>query len=304
MDSGYFFELREGSDLLKGHILFSYTGLKIEKKSEYPVFLVFNDESIDFYFTGLIKKEKNIPHPEFVENKLFSLNLHKGKENILQLNDSLKDLFDLKFPIIKDIGIYEGEDNRNTDKFHITYADLNVFPEVNSDNNLKKKNKKIQQKKGQEQETDKEKKPNQKIFYKTLFLDFIFDVYHSDVFENSPAFTQIKQHLEEIPFIQAIKRKAEFYYQVENNKSDKKLVTFDSTNSNYIDKLIKAQEDWLDILQEENSNKFINKDNKWFKDVETEVKDVFAKQLIGNEFTRSEERRVGKECRSRWSPYH
>ena len=28
-------------------------------------------------------------------------------------------------------------------------------------------------------------------------------------------------------------------------------------------------------------------------------------QIIGNvEYTRSEERRVGKECRSRWSPYH
>ena len=24
----------------------------------------------------------------------------------------------------------------------------------------------------------------------------------------------------------------------------------------------------------------------------------------GKEFSRSEERRVGKECRSRWSPYH
>src|SRR5256885_16928046 len=26
--------------------------------------------------------------------------------------------------------------------------------------------------------------------------------------------------------------------------------------------------------------------------------------IIGREFLRSEERRVGKECRSRWSPYH
>ena len=26
--------------------------------------------------------------------------------------------------------------------------------------------------------------------------------------------------------------------------------------------------------------------------------------LIGKEVLRSEERRVGKECRSRWSPYH
>ena len=26
--------------------------------------------------------------------------------------------------------------------------------------------------------------------------------------------------------------------------------------------------------------------------------------VIGNKIVRSEERRVGKECRSRWSPYH
>ena len=30
----------------------------------------------------------------------------------------------------------------------------------------------------------------------------------------------------------------------------------------------------------------------------------FAFRLFGNIFARSEERRVGKECRSRWSPYH
>ena len=36
---------------------------------------------------------------------------------------------------------------------------------------------------------------------------------------------------------------------------------------------------------------------------------VFDEQMVPNEkvqdfFKRSEERRVGKECRSRWSPYH
>ena len=38
------------------------------------------------------------------------------------------------------------------------------------------------------------------------------------------------------------------------------------------------------------------------------LKDLRGKQVILNIFpsldTRSEERRVGKECRSRWSPYH
>ena len=29
-----------------------------------------------------------------------------------------------------------------------------------------------------------------------------------------------------------------------------------------------------------------------------------TKEMITRSFFRSEERRVGKECRSRWSPYH
>ena len=29
-----------------------------------------------------------------------------------------------------------------------------------------------------------------------------------------------------------------------------------------------------------------------------------TKAMIGDALNRSEERRVGKECRSRWSPYH
>ena len=44
--------------------------------------------------------------------------------------------------------------------------------------------------------------------------------------------------------------------------------------------------------------------------VEKMIADVLADNhqfkyvVIGMESTRSEERRVGKECRSRWSPYH
>ena len=30
----------------------------------------------------------------------------------------------------------------------------------------------------------------------------------------------------------------------------------------------------------------------------------FKEELCREDFNRSEERRVGKECRSRWSPYH
>ena len=38
--------------------------------------------------------------------------------------------------------------------------------------------------------------------------------------------------------------------------------------------------------------------------LETRRRVVFSEQSDGMPFSRSEERRVGKECRSRWSPYH
>jgi len=39
---------------------------------------------------------------------------------------------------------------------------------------------------------------------------------------------------------------------------------------------------------------------KTIKDIDVNGKRV----LVRVDFNRSEERRVGKECRSRWSPYH
>src|SRR5256885_12628784 len=36
----------------------------------------------------------------------------------------------------------------------------------------------------------------------------------------------------------------------------------------------------------------------------TSLRDALARRLSYFPSTRSEERRVGKECRSRWSPYH
>ena len=42
-----------------------------------------------------------------------------------------------------------------------------------------------------------------------------------------------------------------------------------------------------------------NKYRNWMVAPMNEVNELFTKENV-----RSEERRVGKECRSRWSPYH
>ena len=38
--------------------------------------------------------------------------------------------------------------------------------------------------------------------------------------------------------------------------------------------------------------------------VRTKTKNVITGSVVETSYNRSEERRVGKECRSRWSPYH
>ena len=42
----------------------------------------------------------------------------------------------------------------------------------------------------------------------------------------------------------------------------------------------------------------------FFQQIYNMADSVIVGQFVGSSSLRSEERRVGKECRSRWSPYH
>ena len=52
--------------------------------------------------------------------------------------------------------------------------------------------------------------------------------------------------------------------------------------------------------------KALNRDPNSIKQMEIEMKNAYKLNLTDkiDNLSRSEERRVGKECRSRWSPYH
>ena len=57
----------------------------------------------------------------------------------------------------------------------------------------------------------------------------------------------------------------------------------------------------------ENIDKFASLAGAKFEELKREVTqagDKFKENFNAKELLRSEERRVGKECRSRWSPYH
>ena len=49
---------------------------------------------------------------------------------------------------------------------------------------------------------------------------------------------------------------------------------------------------------------FRDSEKEFFKKNDFDLFDITFYPESLNDHTRSEERRVGKECRSRWSPYH
>ena len=53
----------------------------------------------------------------------------------------------------------------------------------------------------------------------------------------------------------------------------------------------------IDYVEDDNFN--YEYDDRWFSPI-----DRTLRRELKSKFNRSEERRVGKECRSRWSPYH
>ena len=62
------------------------------------------------------------------------------------------------------------------------------------------------------------------------------------------------------------------------------------------ERILQAKEKYLQMKSEH--EQFVNEKNNQLRDAENRIRQK------ENSTTRSEERRVGKECRSRWSPYH
>ena len=65
----------------------------------------------------------------------------------------------------------------------------------------------------------------------------------------------------------------------------------------------------FNFLKDKNHNVYLRPDkNMIYRYVDMDSRVIFVKNLVSEaplqEVSRSEERRVGKECRSRWSPYH
>ena len=57
-------------------------------------------------------------------------------------------------------------------------------------------------------------------------------------------------------------------------------------------------------LKKDRLEQLMSSENFFFEEIDLSDKQEMKRLFEVNRFDRSEERRVGKECRSRWSPYH
>lgn len=111
------------------------------------------------------------------------------------------------------------------------------------------------------------------IHKKKLFLDFLFDITHSEVFDNWKHINKVKAFIYNDFFINAIRWKNEYVFsRVEYIKF---LERRDQAKYSkiFIIRLKEAEENWLRLLFDGRANDFCFS-NGWFDDVEEELKDV------------------------------
>lgn len=104
-------------------------------------------------------------------------------------------------------------------------------------------------------------------FLRKLLLDFMFDMMHSDVFQNSRYFDDVKQGLLSDFFFSAIIKKSEYYYwraHVEKYVTSKSEMSKEVLRVLYIDSLDKAEQDWIDTISSPLAEKHFIEYGEWY----------------------------------------
>src|SRR3712207_1849162 len=84
--------------------------------------------------------------------------------------------------------------------------------------------------------------------------------------------------------------------------TEQELILVASEDRHVLHELAEALADSYEVVQAEDGNEVVQLAGE--RNPAIIIADMMLPGITGLELCRSEERRVGKECRSRWSPYH
>lgn len=109
------------------------------------------------------------------------------------------------------------------------------------------------------------------ICFRKLILDFMYDMVHSRLFENSPCYFEIETALRKNFLFNAIISKASYYYDRELYSKNQHDI---HANGLYLFKLVNSEKQWINILRSEKSCNAFWRSKGWFKNVEDEFKNT------------------------------
>lgn len=299
MNYGKWFTLDlEASDLRHGITVFNYRGFKFYKKDapkefekeedgeqttpEYPIFLTFNSDGVHFcchyaLLNPSLKDEdsNNGKLPIYhQDNMILSLecsgNTHTSSDFHHRINDAFCAVYprkdnpiengtgdaffkQFKSQTLRDIEDLEAEKG-------VTYSSLEVFRK-------------------QQIDEDWDVTEYTHFVVRKLFLDFLYDFEHTDVFQNSPHYDTVYSRFHENLLFDAIAKKAEYYYQ-------KKLCenVFCNTKDRFEDKnyllanlenYVYAEHHWVECILNPQSDKLFY-DSNWIISTKKELDNVYT----------------------------
>ena len=161
------------------------------------------------------------------------------------------------------------------------------------DREKRKGNKYTYQLRDEINKNNNKEKPKIKKFLRKLLLDFMFDLMHSDVFECSKYYSEMRDGLMSDFFFSSIIKKSEYYYQrrlirnklqstIENssewssllrcikNKTEKnnspEYNTINAIKNLYAEKLDEAEKEWIDAIMSPMADKHFHFSPEWYED--------------------------------------
>ena len=250
---GHFFKLDRDSLLSSGQIIFRYLPVRYEPDKGkdgypyYPVYAVLGRHAIDFFYHGKDQKKdsknnsKNDRHHVHIRLLHLPLSLNLSvKDNLTSILQN--DVYNHKYEISSE---YKTDLENSNIK---TYSNLEVF--------------------------ELEKTKENKIYFRKLLLDFIYDLEHTHVFENSPYYEEAEVRLRENFLFNAIAAKAAYYWDRHNWTQNEKNSKAAANGIIYAENLATSEKQWLRILRTELSCEYCSYSGGWFKNVEEEYKYV------------------------------
>lgn len=299
MNYGKWFTLDlKASDLVHGIAVFNYRGFKFRKKDapnefekeedgdittpEYPIFLTFNSDGVHFccHYALLSPSLKDDDrndgkHPIYhQDNMILSLECSGNTHTSRDFHHRINDAFCAVYPR-KDNPIEDGTGDVFFEQFRsqtlrdvvdleaekgVTYSSLEVFRKKQIDE-------------------DWDITEYTRFVVRKLFLDFLYDFEHTDVFQNSPHYDTVYSRFHEDLLFDAIAKKAEYYYQKKlcenvfcNTKDRFKEKNYLLAN---LENYVYAEHHWVECILNPQSDKLFY-DSNWIISTKKELDNVYT----------------------------